>query len=61
MASNVPNPSVAQRAQNTWWTAPIGVGTVNPSLVYLADLPTADPHSVGALYLLAGVLTVSAG
>jgi hypothetical protein len=55
------NPSVSERALSTWWTAPIGVGTSDTSPVYLADLPTADPHVVGQCWNNSGVVTVSAG
>ena len=55
------NPNVADRANSTWWTAPIGVGTSETSAIYMADLPTADPHVVGQLYNADGVVTVSDG
>jgi hypothetical protein len=59
--SNVPNPSVADRSDSKWWAAPIGVGTVNSTPVFLADLPIGDPHVVGQLYNASGVVTVSNG
>lgn len=56
------NPNVADRALSTWWTAPIGVGTVNTNVVYLSDLPTSDPAIAGALFIGAnGVVTQSDG
>ena len=55
------NPSVADRAESTWWTAPIGVGTSDTAPVYMADLPTADPHVLGQLWNSGNVVTVSAG
>lgn len=48
--ANPTNPSVSLRHESLWWTAPIGVGTVETSPVYLGDLPTADPHVVGQLW-----------
>lgn len=59
--ANPANPSVANRHDSKWWTAPIGVGTVETSPVFMGDLPTADPHVVGQIWLNAGVFTVSAG
>lgn len=59
--ANPTNPSVAQRAESLWWSAPIGVGVVESSPVFMGDLPTADPHVVGQIWLNAGVFTVSAG
>jgi len=44
------NPNVDTRANGTWWTAPIGVGTSDTSPVFMADLPTADPHVLGQLW-----------
>lgn len=57
----VANPNVADRSLSLWWTAPIGVGTVNPNPVYLSDLPTADPQVAGQLYNASGVVTQSQG
>jgi hypothetical protein len=59
--ANPTNPSVANRSNSDWWTAPIGVGTVESSPVFLGDLPTADPHVVGQIWSNSGVVTVSAG
>lgn len=59
--SNPTNPSVANRSDSKWWTAPIGVGTVETSPVFMNDLPIADPHVVGQLYNLAGTIKESAG
>ena len=55
------NPNVDTRSNGTWWTAPIGVGTSDTSPVFMADLPTADPHVLGQIYNLAGTVMVSAG
>lgn len=57
----VANPSVANRHDSKWWTAPIGVGVVDPSAVFLSDLPTANPVVAGQLWNNAGVITQSAG
>ncbi len=57
----IANPSVAQRHDQTWWTAPIGLGAVVPNPVFLSDLPTADPHVAGRVWANSGVLTISAG
>jgi len=57
----ITNPNVAQRSSSSWWTAPIGVGTVETNPVYLSDLPTADPHVAGQLWNNSGVVTQSAG
>jgi len=46
----ITNPSVSQRSLSTWWTAPIGVGAVNPNPVFFSDLPTADPHVAGQVW-----------
>ena len=46
----IANPSVAQRHDQTWWVAPIALGAVIPSPVFLSDLPTADPHVAGQLW-----------
>lgn len=59
--ANPTNPNVAQRSESYWWTTPIGVGGVNTSPVFMGDLPTADPHVVGQIWLSSGVFTVSAG
>lgn len=61
--SNPANPSVANRHDSKWWTAPIGVGTVETSPVFMNDLPTADPHVVGQLWADASthVVTESQG
>lgn len=61
MAVPQTNPSVADRHNSTWWAAPINVGTVNDSPVYLTDLPVGDPHVVGQLYNSSGTVMVSAG
>lgn len=47
----IPNPNVADRANSTWWTSPIGVGAVGPNPVFLSDLPTSDPGVAGQLYI----------
>lgn len=59
----IANPSVADRHNSNWWAAPIGVGVVNSNPVYLSDLPNADPHIAGQLWLnLTGnVVTESIG
>jgi len=57
----ITNPNVAQRSNSSWWTAPIGVGTVETNPVYLSDLPTADPHVAGQIWNNSGVVTQSAG
>lgn len=57
----VANPSVANRSDSKWWTAPIGVGTVGTNAVFLSDLPTADPLVAGQLWNNSGVVTQSAG
>lgn len=48
--ANPTNPSVAQRSESYWWSAPIGVGTVESSPVFMGDLPTTDPLVVGQLW-----------
>lgn len=55
------NPNVAQRADQTWWVAPIALGAAIPSPVFLSDLPTSDPHVAGQLYNATGVVTQSQG
>jgi len=47
----ITNPNVADRSLSTWWTAPIGVGTVDSNPVFLSDLPTSDPGIPGALFI----------
>jgi hypothetical protein len=47
----ITNPSVAQRSLSTWWTAPIGVGTVDSNPVFLSSLPTTDPLVPGQLWV----------
>jgi hypothetical protein len=57
----IANPSVAQRHDQTWWCAPIGLGAVLPSPVFMSDLPTADPLVAGQLYNNNKVVTESTG
>jgi hypothetical protein len=61
--TNPTNPSVAQRSESYWWSAPIGVGTVETSPVFMGDLPGADPHVVGQLWVnpTGNVVTQSEG
>lgn len=47
----ITNPNVSDRHLSYWWVAPIGVGAVNPNPVYMSDLPTADPHVAGQLWV----------
>ena len=56
----ITNPSVSDRSNSTWWTAPINVGTAETQPITV-DLPTADPHVVGQLWNSGGTVTVSAG
>ncbi len=57
----IANPNVADRALSTWWVAPIGVGAVLPSPVFMSDLPTSNPAVAGQLWNNAGVVTESTG
>lgn len=57
----IANPNVAERHNSYWWTAPIGVGTVNPNPVFMSDLPTTDPLVAGQLWNNSNVVTESAG
>lgn len=59
--ANPVNPNVSDRSNSYWWTAPIGVGTVESSPVFLGDLPTTDPGVAGQIYNADGVVTVSEG
>lgn len=57
----IANPNVAQRSDQTWWVAPIGLGAVAPNPVYLSDLPTSDPGVAGQLYNASGTVMQSQG
>lgn len=46
----IANPNVAQRHDQTWWAAPIGLGMVTPNPVFASDLPTTDPAVAGQLW-----------
>lgn len=59
--ATVANPNVSDRHDTSHWVAPIGVNAVSDAPVMLSDLPTADPHIAGALFVLSGVVNISAG
>jgi hypothetical protein len=61
VSTPIANPNVADRADQSFWVAPIGLPVIEAAPVYVSSLPTSDPLVIGQLWSNSGVVTASGG